>query len=45
MPIGKLAEAMVMDRTALGRAIGPLERDRLINVGAGTRWPHPQRRR
>ena len=36
MPIGKLAEAMVMDRTALGRAIGPLERDRLLTVAAGS---------
>jgi DNA-binding MarR family transcriptional regulator len=36
MPIGKLAETMVMDRTALGRAIGPLERDRLLTVAAGS---------
>ena len=35
MPIGKLAAAMVMDRTALGRALRPLERDRLVKVGAG----------
>ncbi len=35
MPIGKLAEAMVMERTALSRAIGPLERDGLVAVGEG----------
>jgi len=35
MPIGKLAEAMVMERTALSRAIGPLERDGLVSVGEG----------
>ena len=35
MPIGRLAETMVMERTALGRALGPLERDRLVAVGAG----------
>ena len=35
MPIGKLAEIMVLDRTALGRALRPLERDRLVKVGAG----------
>jgi DNA-binding MarR family transcriptional regulator len=35
MPIGKLAAAMVMDRTALGRALRPLERDKLVKVGAG----------
>ena len=35
MPLGKLAEAMVMERTALSRAIGPLERDGLVSVGAG----------
>jgi DNA-binding MarR family transcriptional regulator len=35
MPIGKLAESMVIERTALGRAIGPLERDRLISVAPG----------
>ncbi len=35
MPIGKLAEAMVMERSALGRALGPLERDRLVAVGPG----------
>ena len=35
MPISKLAVTMVMDRTALSRAIGPLERDGLVKVGAG----------
>ncbi|MDB5579009.1 MAG: MarR family transcriptional regulator [Bradyrhizobium sp.] len=35
MPIGKLAESMVLERTALGRALRPLERDRLVKVGAG----------
>ncbi|MGH6727792.1 MAG: MarR family winged helix-turn-helix transcriptional regulator [Pseudolabrys sp.] len=35
MPLGKLAETMVMERTALSRAVRPLERDGLISVGAG----------
>jgi len=35
MPISKLAATMVMERTALSRAIGPLERDGLAKVGAG----------
>jgi DNA-binding MarR family transcriptional regulator len=35
MPISKLANTMVMERTALSRAIGPLERDGLLKVGAG----------
>ena len=35
MPIGKLAQTMVLDRTALGRALRPLERERLVTVGAG----------
>jgi DNA-binding MarR family transcriptional regulator len=35
MPISKLAATMVMERTALSRAIGPLERDGLVEVGAG----------
>jgi len=35
MAIGKLAELLVLDRTALGRAIGPLQRHRLISVGPG----------
>ena len=34
-PIGKLADTMVMERTALGRALRPLERDRLVAVEAG----------
>jgi DNA-binding MarR family transcriptional regulator len=34
MPISKLAATMVMERTALSRAIGPLERDGLVKVGA-----------
>ncbi len=36
MPIGELADVMVVERTALGRALRPLERDRLIAVEAGT---------
>jgi DNA-binding MarR family transcriptional regulator len=35
MPISKLAVTMVMERTALSRAVGPLERDGLVKVGAG----------
>jgi len=35
LPIGKLAEVMVLERTALGRALGPLERDKLVFVGPG----------
>ena len=35
LPIGRLAEALVLDRTALGRALRPLERARLVAVGAG----------
>src|SRR5471032_2285497 len=35
MPIGKLADTMVIERTALGRALRPLERDRLVAVGPG----------
>jgi len=35
LPLGKLAETMVMERTALSRAVGPLERDGLLAVGAG----------
>jgi DNA-binding MarR family transcriptional regulator len=35
LPIGKLAETLVMERTALSRAIGPLERDGLVRVGPG----------
>ena len=35
LAVGKLADVMVMERTALGRALKPLERDRLIKVGPG----------
>lgn len=35
LPIGRLAESMVLERTALGRALGPLERDKLVVVGPG----------
>jgi DNA-binding MarR family transcriptional regulator len=35
MPLGRLADVMVMERTALSRAVGPLERDGLVRVGAG----------
>lgn len=35
MTINALADAMVMDRTTLGRNILPLERDGLISVAAG----------
>jgi DNA-binding MarR family transcriptional regulator len=35
MPIGKLADSLVMERTALSRAIGPLAREKLVKVGAG----------
>ena len=35
LSINELAKAMVMDRTTLGRAIRPLERDRLLTIGAG----------
>ena len=33
-----------MERTALSRAIGPLERDGLVTVGDGPERAHPQRR-
>jgi DNA-binding MarR family transcriptional regulator len=33
LPINKLADAMVMDRTTMGRALRPLERDRLVAMG------------
>ena len=42
MPINALAAALVMDRTALGRNILPLERDGLIEIGAS---PTDRRRR
>lgn len=35
LSIGELAAAMVMDRTSLGRAIQPLQRDGLLAVGPG----------
>jgi DNA-binding MarR family transcriptional regulator len=35
LSINELAKSMVMDRTTLGRAIRPLERDRLLAIGAG----------
>jgi DNA-binding MarR family transcriptional regulator len=35
LPINKLAEAMVMDRTTMGRAVLPLERDKLVAVSSG----------
>jgi DNA-binding MarR family transcriptional regulator len=35
LSINQLAKSMVMDRTTLGRAIRPLERDKLLTIGAG----------
>ncbi len=35
LSINELAKSMVMDRTTLGRAIRPLERDGLLKIGAG----------
>ena len=35
LPIGKLADTMVLERTALARALQPLERDGLVSVGDG----------
>lgn len=35
MTIGRLAEALVLDRTALGRALKPLQRDKLVAIAAG----------
>jgi DNA-binding MarR family transcriptional regulator len=35
LSINELAKAMVMDRTTLGRAIRPLERERLLVIGEG----------
>ena len=35
LSINELAKSMVMDRTTLGRAIRPLERDRLLTIGEG----------
>lgn len=36
LSINGLAKAMVMDRTTLGRALGPLARDGLLAIGAGS---------
>jgi DNA-binding MarR family transcriptional regulator len=35
LSINELAKSMVMDRTTLGRAIRPLERDKLLTIRAG----------
>jgi DNA-binding MarR family transcriptional regulator len=35
LSINELAKSMIMDRTTLGRAVRPLERDRLLSIGAG----------
>ena len=35
LSINELAKSMVMDRTTLGRAVRPLERDKLLTIGAG----------
>ena|SRR5436190_507781 len=35
LSINELAKSMVMDRTTLGRAVRPLERDRLLTIGPG----------
>ena len=35
LSINELAGMMVLDRTATGRAIRPLERDKLVTIGAG----------
>jgi DNA-binding MarR family transcriptional regulator len=32
IPVGALADAMVMDRTTVGHAIKPLERDHLVSI-------------
>jgi DNA-binding MarR family transcriptional regulator len=34
LSINELAKSMVMDRTTLGRAVRPLERDKLLAIGA-----------
>src|SRR5689334_12717742 len=34
LSINELAKALVMDRTTLGRAVRPLERDKLLTIGA-----------
>jgi DNA-binding MarR family transcriptional regulator len=33
LSINELAKSMVMDRTTLGRAVRPLERDKLLTIG------------
>jgi len=35
LSINELAKSMIMDRTTLGRAVRPLQRDRLLTIGAG----------
>jgi DNA-binding MarR family transcriptional regulator len=35
LSINELAKSLVMDRTTLGRAIRPLERDKLLAIGDG----------
>ena len=45
MTINVLAEAMVMDRTTLGRNILPLERDGLISVAPGVKDRRSKERR
>jgi len=35
LSINELAKSMVMDRTTLGRAVRPLQRDRLLTIGPG----------
>jgi DNA-binding MarR family transcriptional regulator len=35
LSINELAKSLVMDRTTLGRAVRPLERDKLLTIGAG----------
>src|SRR5262249_51521187 len=35
LPINELAALMVMDRTTMGRAVRPLEREKLVAIGPG----------
>lgn len=35
LSINELAKSMVMDRTTLGRAVRPLQRDKFLTIGAG----------
>lgn len=35
LSINELAKSMVMDRTTMGRAVRPLERDKLLTIAAG----------